>query len=98
MQFFFHIAYIFSDNYKKFLPKDFGAPGLSGFGYSFSNVESPGNNKMPFFAIGAVNDDIDHRKDVVDKIVLFDFFCLNLKCRSSVISPKTVKKDEGKSY
>ena len=85
----------FVDSYKRFRPTEFGEPGLVGFGYSFSNVGRHGSGikQMPFFAIGAVNDDTNNHNGTLDKIVVFDFFCIGLKCKSEVESPKTIQKN-----
>lgn len=81
-------------------------PGLRGFGYSFSNAELRSNdgNEMPYFAIGSVNDDFDDsatddvNRNAVDKVVVLDFFCINLGCKSTVtVNPETIKREEGKS-
>ena len=59
--------------------------------------------KMPYFAIGSVNDDYDvsshgssdGNRNAADKVILLDFFCINLKCKSTVDSPDTIKKEDG---
>ena len=93
------------DNYQKITPAALKIGPLRGFGYSFSNVElrSDDGNEMPYFAIGSVNDDFgvaenDDNRDAHDKIVVLDFFCINLGCKSTVtVTPETIRKDQGKS-
>ena len=96
----FIIINLLSDHYQKILPDQINLRGLRGFGYSFSNVKSRQGREyeMPSFAIGSVNDDYDSsdaNRNVADKVILFDFFCINLKCKSTVESPPTIKKEEG---
>ena len=91
-----------SDHYQKIMPGTINLPHLRGFGYSFSNVMSRPDG-MPYFAVGSVNDDYavsnrdsnDVNRNADDKVILFDFFCINLKCKSTVESPDTIKKEEG---
>jgi hypothetical protein len=92
------------DNYQKITPEGLKLPGLRGFGYSFSNAQlrSDDGNQMPYFAIGSVNDDYGLvggvNGNAVDKIVVLDFFCINLGCKSTVtVNPETIKKEEGNS-
>ena len=72
---------------------------LRGIGYSFSNVGNNRNrNEVPYFAVGAVNNDASNFNHNTDAVLLFSTspFCINLKreCKSTLeITPKSITRD-----
>ena len=85
------------DNYKRLSPKDLSV-GVTGFGYSFSNIgDGEQKNGKPYFAIGSVNT-LSGESDAV--LYYSSMLCINLrkKCKSTITAGGAVinEDDTGK--